>query len=63
MHERDTLAIVRTIIQLAENLGLTSVAEGVETEEQKEQLLKLGCRIGQGYYFYRPMPMDDANIL
>lgn len=63
MHERDTLAIVRTIIQLAENLGLTSVAEGVETEEQKQQLLKLGCRIGQGYYFYRPMPMEDASIL
>ncbi|WP_033541502.1 bifunctional diguanylate cyclase/phosphodiesterase [Planococcus sp. CAU13] len=63
MHEADTLAIVRTIIQLAENLGLSSVAEGVETEEQKQQLLKLGCHIAQGYYFYRPMPMEDANIL
>lgn len=63
MHEADTLAIVRTIIQLAENLDLTAVAEGVETEEQKDQLLRLGCSVGQGYYFYRPMPMEDANIL
>ncbi|MFD1031805.1 bifunctional diguanylate cyclase/phosphodiesterase [Metaplanococcus flavidus] len=63
MHEADTLAIVRTITQLAENLGLTAVAEGVETEEQKQQLLNLGCHVGQGYYFYRPMPLEDANIL
>ena len=63
MHEADTLAIVRTIIQLAENLGLTAVAEGVETEEQKQLLLILGCHVGQGYYFYRPMPLEDANIL
>lgn len=63
MHEADTLAIVRTIIQLAENLDLTAVAEGVETEEQKDHLLRLGCTVGQGYYFHRPMPMEDANIL
>lgn len=63
MHEADTLAIVRTIIQLAENLDLLAVAEGVETEEQKQQLLALGCHVGQGYYFYRPMPLEDANLL
>ena len=63
MHEADTLAIVRTIIQLAENLKLTAVAEGVETEEQKLLLLELGCHVGQGYYFYRPMPLEDANML
>lgn len=63
MHEADTLAIVRTIIQLAENLNLLAVAEGVETEEQKQLLLNLGCTVGQGYYFYRPMPLEDANLL
>ncbi|MCM3610325.1 EAL domain-containing protein [Planococcus sp. MERTA32b] len=63
MHETDTLAIVRTIIQLAENLHMTAVAEGVETEEQKQLLLDLGCHVGQGYYFYRPMPLEDANLL
>lgn len=63
MHETDTLAIVRTIIQLAENLDMTAVAEGVETEEQKQLLLDLGCHVGQGYYFYRPMPLEDANLL
>jgi len=63
MHETDTLAIVRTIIQLAENLDMTAVAEGVETEEQKQLLLDLGCHVAQGYYFYRPMPLEDANLL
>nr|WP_316046877.1 GGDEF domain-containing phosphodiesterase [Planococcus glaciei] len=63
MHEQQTLAIVRTIIQLAENLGMRVVAEGVETEEQKRMLLALGCRIGQGYFYYRPMSLDEANLL
>lgn len=63
MHEPGTLAIVRTIIQLAENLDMLAVAEGIETEKQKRILLSLGCRVGQGYFFYRPMPLDEANIL
>ena len=63
MHEKETLAIVRTIIQLAENLDMIAVAEGVETEQQKQLLLNLGCHVGQGYYFYRPMSLEDANFL
>lgn len=63
MHEPTTLAIVRTIIQLAENLNLKAVAEGIETERQREILLTLGCKIGQGYLFYRPMPLDEARML
>ena len=63
MHEPATLAIVRTIIQLAENLDMTAVAEGVETDEQRQMLVNLGCQVGQGYYFYRPMSFDEANLL
>lgn len=63
MHEPATMAIVRTIIQLADNLQMTAVAEGIETEEQRKQLVDLGCRVGQGYYFYRPMSLDQANLL
>ena len=47
--------IVRTIVTLANNLGMDIVAEGVETAEQKEQLIALGCQHGQGYYFSRPV--------
>jgi diguanylate cyclase (GGDEF)-like protein/PAS domain S-box-containing protein len=54
-------AIVRTIVGLAETLGLSVVGEGVETEEQLASLQELGCDIGQGYYFSRPVPADEAG--
>ncbi len=63
IHEPSTMAIVRTIIQLAENLQMMVVAEGIETDEQRKILINLGCRIGQGYYFYRPMPFDKIDSL
>ncbi len=63
IHEPQTMAIVRTIIQLAENLQMMVVAEGIETEEQRKLLINLGCRVGQGFYFYRPMPFDKLDSL
>lgn len=63
MHEPATLAIVRTIVQLAGNLSMAVVAEGIETEEQRRMLIEMGCRFGQGYFFYRPMSLDEANLL
>lgn len=47
-------AIVRAVIQLAESLGLSVVAEGIETEEQAAAVFKLGCAAMQGYLFARP---------
>ncbi len=52
-------AIVRTIITLAGSLGLTVVAEGVETAEQAAFLLREGCRVGQGYYYSPPLPEEE----
>lgn len=56
-------AIVRTILMLAANLGLDAVAEGVETENQLAALRSLGCRLGQGYYFSRPVNAAEARKL
>ena len=53
------VAIVNSILELAQGLGLTAVAEGVETEEQRECLASLGCRAMQGYLFARPMPAAE----
>ncbi len=60
MNEPGTLAIIRTIIQLAENLNMYAVAEGIETEKQRQALLTIGCKVGQGYLFYKPMPLSEA---
>jgi EAL domain-containing protein (putative c-di-GMP-specific phosphodiesterase class I) len=49
-------AVVRSILDLADRLRLHVVAEGVETESQKVLLTNLGCQIGQGYHYSRPMP-------
>jgi diguanylate cyclase (GGDEF)-like protein/PAS domain S-box-containing protein len=52
--------LVRTIVDLARNFGLVALAEGVETAEQVEFLRACRCDEAQGYYFARPMPLDDA---
>lgn len=52
-------AILQTIINLSDMLGMPSITEGVETEEQVTMLVAMGCRLFQGYYFSRPMPLDQ----
>lgn len=56
----EDLAIVRAITSLAHDLGLTVVAEGVETIGQLEELRSLGCDFGQGHYWRRPCPIEEA---
>jgi diguanylate cyclase (GGDEF)-like protein len=59
----DDAAIVRSTIELAHNLGLQLVAEGVEDQETLELLTTLGCDLVQGYHLARPMPADElANL-
>jgi diguanylate cyclase len=57
-NDRDAV-LVRSIGALASELGLKTVAEGVETPAQHERLQEFGCDIFQGYLFGRPMPLDD----
>ena len=54
-------AIVHAVVTLAHNLGITVVAEGLETAEQLAQLQALDCDLGQGYCFARPMDPDQAQ--
>ena len=54
-------AIVRSTIDLARNLELTVVAEGIETEAVMEHLSVLGCDTGQGYFIARPLPAEDLT--
>jgi diguanylate cyclase (GGDEF)-like protein len=56
-------AIVRAVINLCHDLGMETVAEGVETPEQAARLREIGCEIGQGYLFGRPTPRHDAVAL
>ncbi|MGM0557211.1 MAG: EAL domain-containing protein [Myxococcota bacterium] len=58
--ERDT-NIVTTIIQLASNFRMFSLAEGIETVEQWKFLRELECPLGQGYYFSRPVPPEEIE--
>ena len=52
-------SIARTVVVLAQNLGLSVIAEGVETEGQRDFLIENGCRAFQGYLFSRPLPLAD----
>jgi diguanylate cyclase (GGDEF)-like protein len=58
----ENLQIVKTIITLAGNLGMQVIAEGVETEEQLDQLRSLKCQYGQGYLFSTPLNVTDADL-
>lgn len=54
-------SLVATAISIADHMGLTVVAEGIETKEQHDALLFLGCDVCQGYYFGRPLPIGEFN--
>lgn len=52
-------AIAKTIVALAQSLGLGVIAEGVETEAQRDFLASSGCHAYQGYFFSRPLPLKS----
>ncbi|SOC36298.1 GGDEF domain-containing phosphodiesterase [Ureibacillus acetophenoni] len=63
MNTNEMISIVQTIVQLASNLKMNAVAEGIETLDQYNFLKEIGCLIGQGFYFHKPLPIDEAEQL
>lgn len=53
--------IIKTILDIGSNLGLQVIAEGIENTDSLQQLKDLGCLFGQGYYYARPMPLDEVT--
>ncbi len=64
-HNTDTAedSVVRTIIAMAENMKMGVIAEGVESAEQVEHLLAIGCQFGQGFFFSKPISAADTEQL
>jgi len=63
MGDTENFEIVRTIRTLAHSLGMEVVAEGIETDEQLSVLVSLGCELGQGYYFSKPVNAQEAAAM
>ena len=64
MVDPDSVAIVRAVLSLADALGMSTTAEGIETVELATTLAALGCAAGQGYYFAKPLERrSSARIL
>ena len=60
---REAVAIIRAVVALAKSLGMATTAEGVETEHEHRMVEELGCTKVQGYYFGRPLPVEEARAL
>ncbi|MGR6873837.1 EAL domain-containing protein [Pseudomonas sp. HK3] len=61
--DKQNQVLVQTAIQMAHNLGMTVVAEGVESERSFTLLKSMGCDYCQGYHFGRPVPVDQFDRL
>ena len=60
LRDRDSVSIVRAVLSLADALGMSTTAEGIETAELAKALAELGCTHGQGFYFSRPLDPNAA---
>jgi diguanylate cyclase (GGDEF)-like protein len=59
LDQRETSAVISSIVELAKSLNLTLVAEGIETDDQRQRVRSLGIKFGQGFLFAEPMPLDS----
>jgi EAL domain-containing protein (putative c-di-GMP-specific phosphodiesterase class I) len=59
----ESIAIIRAVVALADSLDMSTTAEGVETQDEADAIVKLGCKKLQGYHFGRPMSGDDAKAI
>lgn len=55
------MGILEAVTRMANIMGLRMIAEGVETEDQINYLLNMGCIYGQGYFFYKPLPVEEIK--
>lgn len=62
MDNQNDVAIIKSVIALAGSFGLHLIAEGVETEGQRDMLLEFGCNAFQGYFFSRPVPLEQFEF-
>ncbi len=62
-NQRESVAIIRAVVAMAQSLEMETTAEGVETEAEYDLICSLGCTKIQGFYFGRPMPAADARAL
>ena len=60
---KEAIAIIRAVVALAQSLGMATTAEGVETESEHLMVQELGCTKVQGYYFGRPLPVEEARTI
>lgn len=61
--DNDDMALCEAIIVMAHKLGIKVIAEGVETQEQASLLAKAGCDFGQGFYYSKPVPVSEFELL
>jgi diguanylate cyclase (GGDEF)-like protein/PAS domain S-box-containing protein len=61
--DKDAASFVKAVVDFVRDLGTISQAEGIETEQQRQFLLDVGCQQGQGYLFSRPLPADSFTTL
>ena len=59
--EQRTEVVLQQIIHMTKALHIATVVEGVETEEQEDLVVNMGCNLAQGYYYSRPIPKDEFN--
>lgn len=55
--------ILESVVNMAKSMALPTIVEGVETKKQRDFLVNLGCQYAQGYYYYKPMPVDEFEVL
>lgn len=61
--EEKGIGILESVVNMARQMQLPIIVEGVENQKQESFLLRMGCRYSQGYYYYRPMPIADFENL
>ncbi|WP_435992508.1 bifunctional diguanylate cyclase/phosphodiesterase [Rossellomorea sp. LjRoot5] len=62
MEDSNQVSIVKAIIDMSQNMNFTTIAEGIETENQMQFLKRNGCQVGQGYHFSRPLPASELRL-